>query len=200
MNVSKHYRWSGAENGAEYTGNSERDNRKMCWYDTVLGDPLPMLSEWVSPSLTQYRGGNGKRKPRPLCDSPSSASINLISQRAAEVLSDIWDRHATLYPVTLDDADDQKYYMVVVDTLLDCLDREKSSGPLQKYGPTPDMFASIYEWVFDEECIGDNDLFTTPDSKTSIFTSDRFRACVSDAGLKGFCFRKSFWDENPWIS
>ena len=193
-------KWCGAEKGAEYTGVTEEDNKKIRWYDNLLGDPLPGLSDWDPPTLTQYRGSNGKRALRDLCDAPSSASINLISQRAADSLRDIWDYHATLYPVSLADAPEQDFYMVVANTILNCLDRERSEGPLQKYGATPDAFASVYKWVFDEECIGKNVLFRIPDSKTTTYVTETFKQRVREAGLKGFCLKKEFWDTNEWVS
>ena len=127
-------------------------------------------------------------------------SVNLVSERAAEALSDIWDRHVRLHPVRLEDQPDEKFYMVVVKTTLDCLDRHKSTGPLQKYGPTPDMFATVETWVFDETIVGDNDLFVLPDSATTIYVSEHFKERVSEAELKGFCLKTEFWETDPWIS
>ena len=49
----------------------------------------------------------------------------LISQRAADALRDIWNKHAILYPVKLNDSPDN-YYMVKVITMLDCLDESSS--------------------------------------------------------------------------
>ena len=61
-------------------------------------------------SGAEYSGEHGNRKLRPVCDSPSSASLNFISEKAAAELKDIWDSYATLYPVVLDDTE-QNYYM-----------------------------------------------------------------------------------------
>jgi hypothetical protein len=54
--------------------------------------------------------------------------------------------------------------------------------------------------VFRQEEIGGADMFTLPDSSTTIYVSDKFKARVIDAGLKGFCFKTHFWDDNPFIS
>lgn len=194
------FNWWASENGAEFTGVSDLDRRKIRWYDKTIGDPLPRLVDWVPPTLTQYRGGNGKRKLRPILDSASSASLNIVSTRARVELQDIWDRHVLLYPVILDQDQDNEFFVVVVKTTLDCLDRAHSSGPLQKYGPTPELFASVHTWEFDDECVGGADIFTIPDSSTNIFVSERFKRRVAESGLKGFCLRNTFWDESPWIS
>lgn len=194
------YRWTGAEGCADYVGKNEDDDRKLNWDDRFRGLPLPSVEEWEAPTLTQYRGENGTRALRDVTDSSSSASSNIVSELAAKKLAAFWEKHATLYPVKLDDVPSQAYYLVVVTTELQCLDREASTGKLQKYGPTPDLFAYVERWHFDEDCVGDNDVFTIPDSKTQIYVTERFKKSVHDAGLKGFCLRREFWDPEPWIS
>jgi hypothetical protein len=194
------YRWTGAESCADYVGKTENDDRKLNWDDKFRGTPLPDIEEWEAPTLTQYRGEKGTRALRSVTDSSSSASSNIISDLAADKLEGFWDRYATLYPVKLEDIPSRTFYLVVVTTELECLDRRTSTGKLQKYGPTPDLFAYVEQWNFDEQCVGDNDLFTIPDSKTMIYVSERFKKSVADAGLKGFCLRKKFWDPDPWVS
>ena len=194
------YRWTGAEACADYVGKTEDDDRRLNWNDKFRGTPLPSIQRWETPTLTQYRGENGTRGLRDVTDCSSSASSNIISALAAEKLRIIWERHAALYPVKLEDVPSQNFYLVVVNTELECIDRRASTGKLQRYGPTPDLFAYVEDWVFDEQCVGDNDVFTIPDSKTMIYVSERFKECVSDAGLKGFCLRRRFWDPDPWVS
>ena len=191
------YNWCGGESTAEYTGMTEQSTRAIRWCAGDLGDPLPPTSNWRAPSLTQYRGANGKRKPRPVTDCVVSGPVNFVSEKAVRSLNDIWDRHTNLYPVQLEDSG-TNYFMVVVTTVLDCIDRENSTGPLQKYGPTPELFASVHTWQFDEDCVGEADLFVLPDSPTNIFVSDRFKERVADSGLTGFTLRSSFWDPSPW--
>lgn len=189
-----------SEKYAEYGGCTEADDRKRRWFDPIIGDPLPPLSGWQSPCLTQYLGGGTKkRKPKPIGDAPSSGVLNLISQRAADALRDIWDRHALLYPVDLDDAS-APYYMVVVQTEIDALDRERSTGKLQKYGATPELFGVIHEWVFNEAQLGGNVLFRLPDSKTTTYVTEAFKERVLAANLDGFCLKRNFWEEKPFIS
>ena len=200
------YKWrQSSMKYAGYLGITKQDERKLCWYDDLLGDPLPDLSNWETPRLVQYLGeGKKKRKPGIVGDSPSSASLNLISQNAADALTDIWDRHALLYPVILDDVPNMPYYMVVVQTELpfEALDREKSTGKPVKYGPYANQgfFAPIETWVFDQTIVSDNDLFSIPDTQVNYFVSERFKQRVIEAGLQGFCLRREFWEEKPFIS
>lgn len=194
------YGWWIGESCADYTGATEADDRKIVWEDAILGDPLPEVEAWKPPRLTQYRGGNGRRALRPVLDCQGSVGGNIISDRARLALHDILSRHARLYPVWLDDRPDERYFMVVPETTLECLDRERSTGPLQKYGPTPDYFADVHHWVFDEACVGDVDLFRIPDSASTVYVSERFRQCVADSGLQGFCLRRQAFDDNPWTS
>ena len=194
------YNWCMAPNGCEYGGATDEDEDKIEWYAGFDSSaPLPPIEKWTAPMLTRYSGA-GEKAQRSVHDCVHSASLNFISERAAEALRGVWDRHANLYPVKLDDVVDKRFFMVVVKTELDCIDRKRSTGPLQKYGETPEYYAYPEQWVFDEQCVGDADLFVIPDSKTNIFVSDRFRGLLVKAGLKGFCLREEFWEEHPWVS
>ena len=125
------------------------------------------------------------------CGSP-----NLISQKAADALRDIWDRHAILYPVRLDDAPGVMYYMVIVKTVLDCLDESASQVAKDHKG----RIRSVYDWVFKDGCLDDSDLFHLPYNKSAYYVSERFKARVIEAGLKGFAFHTHFWDSKPFTS
>jgi hypothetical protein len=194
------FEWMRSEKYAGYLGINPADKDKMDWHPALPSSSLPPLSQWEPARLSQYLGeGKKSRKPKPIGDAPAAGLCNLISQRAADALRDIWDRHALLYPVVLDDAP-EPYYMVVVQTVIDALDRERSVGKLQKYGPTPNLFAVINEWVFREDQLGDAELFRLPDSKTAMYVTEAFKERVVAAKLKGFCFKRSFWEEDPFIS
>lgn len=159
------------------------------------------LREWSPPTVVQYLGDDRKkRKPAPIGDAPSSSQLNMVSQAGASALADIFARHAKLYPVILDDASDAPYFMVIPTTEIDCIDREQSTGKLAKYGPNPHMFAVVEEWVFRENEIGEADMFVLPDSPTTTYVSERFKQRVIEAGLKGFCLKRYFWEEDPFIS
>jgi hypothetical protein len=195
------YEWSRSERYAGYVGVTDADERKLNWSDALIGDPLPPLSAWLPPCLAQYEGaGRPKRKPKPIGDSPASGRLNLISERAAEALADIWQRHAILYPVSLDDTD-QRYYMVVVKTtIVDALDREASSGKRNTHGGDLSHFATLDEWVFKERRLQGVDLFQVPDIKLAYYVTDAFKQRVIQARLKGFCLKARFWDDKPFLS
>ena len=195
------YEWSGHSGYAGYVGKSPNDERRLLWYDDLLGAPLVELREWSPPTVVQYLGDDRKkRKPAPIGDAPRSSQLNMVSQAGASALADIFARHAKLYPVILDDASDAPYFMVIPTTEIDCIDREQSTGKLAKYGPNPHMFAVVEEWVFRENEIGEADMFVLPDSPTTTYVSERFKQRVIEAGLKGFCLKRYFWEEDPFIS
>ena len=188
--------WRSSDKYAGYYGKTKEDDRKVAWNVLGVGDPLPPLSEWKTPLLTQYLGEKGKRKPRKIGDSPSVGLPNLISQKAADALRDIWDRHAILYPVRLDDAPGVMYYMVIVKTVLDCLDESASRVAKDHKG----RIRTIYDWVFKDGCLDDSDLFRLPYNEAIYYVSERFKARVIEAGLKGFVFKTHFWERNPFTS
>ena len=190
------FSWWSSDKYAEYSGKTEEDDRKISWDVPGVGDPLPPLSEWKTPLLTQYLGEKGKRRPRKIGDSLTAGSPTLISQKAADALRDIWDRHAILYPVRLDDAPGEMYYMVVVKTVLDCLDESASRVAKDHKG----RIRTIYDWVFKDGCLDDSDLFRLPYNEAIYYVSERFKARVIEAGLRGFVFKTHFWERNPFTS
>lgn len=195
------YLWlNSSSNYAGYIGKTEEDDAAVTWYSPVLGKPLPSLKEWQTPVLKQYLGN--RKKPGIVADCIQSASQVIISQKAVDALSDIWDKHATLYPVILEDRPDEPYYMVVVHTVIDCIDREKSVGTINDFEDDErcGYFDLIREWVFREEEIGDNLMFVLPDNPATIYVTEQFKQRIVDAGLSGFGFRKTFFDETPFIS
>lgn len=188
---------------AEYGGKTEEDEAAISWDSPILGTPLPPLSQWKTPTLVQYIGDRRIRKPRIIADAVSTGGIHLISQKAADALHDIWDKHATLYPVLLEDKPEEPYYMVVMHTVIDCLDREQSIGSKaleETERGQKGYFDSLGEWVMREEEIGDNELFVLPDSNTAIYTTEAFKQQVLQADLTGFCFVRYFDDDKPFIS
>ena len=189
---------------AEYGGKTEEDEAAISWDSPILGTPLPPLSQWKTPTLVQYIGDRRIRKPRIIADAVSTGGIHLISQKAADALHDIWDKHATLYPVLLEDKPEEPYYMVVMHTVIDCLDREQSIGSKaleETERGQKGYFDSLGEWVMREEEIGDNELFVLPDSNTAIYTTEAFKQRVLQAGLTGFGFAKTrYFDDEPFIS
>lgn len=202
MSLSKIiYQWSSSDKYSGYLGVTDSDQDRIDWYDDFMGEPLPQhFSDWVIPNLRQYLGGGkNKRKLLPIGDAPTSVKTNLISAKAARSLEKILEKNVTLYPVKLLGDSDGSYYMVVCHTKLDCIDRKMSEGKLGR-GSNPEHFAHIDKWVFDMECVGNNDIFVLPDDESNIYVSQRFKETVVEAGLKGFCFKTEFWEEAPFIS
>lgn len=193
------YEWIGAAKYAEYGGATTADDRKRCWFEPMLGDPLPPLEKWEPARLTQYLGEGPKfRKPKPIGDAPRSSLVNLISPRAAESLRAIWDRDAMLYPVHLDDAPGRLYYMVVVTARLgwDCVDETRT-----EYGIGSDgKIYSLKRWGFHADKLGKHDLFTLPHSTTAYFVTQRFVDRVVAAKLNGFQFDSVHFDSTPLIT
>ena len=100
------------------------------------------------------------------------------------------------YPVPLDDALGVMYYLVVVKIVLDCLDESASRVAKDHKG----RIRVIYDWVFKDGCLDDSDLFHLPYNKSAYYVSERFKARVIEAGLKGFAFHTHFWDSKPFTS
>lgn len=197
------YRWFNPDlSYASYIGENEIDEIAMCWSSPILGDPLPPLSQWRAPTLTQYVGDNSHKLSKIIADCVSSGSMLLINQKSVDALADIWAKHATLYPVILDDLPNEPYYMVVVNTVIDCIDREKSNGNINEdtlHGKKG-LFNGIKQWVFREDEIGNNEMFVLPDSASVIYVTEIFKQQVIEAGLTGYGFVTQLYDDNPIIT
>lgn len=88
------------------------------------------------------------------------------------------------------------YYMVIVKTVLDCLDESASRVAKDHKG----RIRSVYDWAFKDGCLDDSDLFHLPYNKSAYYVSERFKVRVIEAGLKGFAFYTHFWDSKPFTS
>lgn len=197
------YKWSNTSlKYAQYGGKNEQDKKSIRWYSPILGVPLPPLSEWEVPILTQYIGNGDKKSSRIIADCVSSSSIHLISQKAVNLLKDIWEQYATLYPVILDDKPNEYYYMVVVHNVIDCIDREKSIGTIHEFTEKGQqgLFDGVTKWVFRENEIDNSIMFILPDSSTEIYVTEEFKQLVIENGLTGFGFMKSMFNDELFIS
>ena len=194
-----YYELVGNQKYAEFTPVDESDERKVYWTTVGVGDPLPPLQDWEPAQLTEYRGDGPKlRKSRKLPDCDG----RYISHKAKEALSDIWDKHVSLYPVFVQEAPDPRYYMMVCQTVLDCLDLEKSEFARRSNG-VPYL---LKHWVFDESAVGDAEIFRFVDRfpKSAMgyenYVSEEFVRRVTEAKLTGFCFWKFFGDPKPILT
>lgn len=184
---------------AELIDVTQADCRKIWWSHHDIGDPLPDLNDWISPVLKDYQGENGERKKRKVAD---FSGQNFVSHKAKQVLDDLWGDHVDLYPVQVPDAQDPRYYMVVVKTVLDCLDVEKSVFARRTNG---DPYL-LKEWRFKEDVIGDVPIFRFKDDFPKsvmgdvVYVSERFKNFVLEEKLKGAVFNKKLNDDAPIIS
>lgn len=199
MIAEKFFRWRSGEKYGRYCGKTDAEEEKLdlCFPFFDVGAPLPPLEQWETPLLAQYLGeGSKKRKPRKVGDCVSTVGINLISPRAVDALSDIFERHdVRLYPVQLDDTP-EVYYAVAVKTVIDCLDEDASKVERNIYG----NICSIYTWVFKEGFSIEADLFVLPYDNRCCLVSERFKERVVQAKLKGFAFHTHFFDLKPFVS
>lgn len=193
------YEWSSSEKYADYSGVQDADCRKVRWFDPLLGDPLPPVSEWTPPRLRQYLGENGKQKLKKIGDAPVSGFAHFISQRALDVLREMWESHSEIYPVYLEDAD-SPFYMIVPVLVVDALDRERSTGTRRKYSGDVRHFSLLETWKMKEELLEGKVIFQLPDTKSATYVTEEFRASIVRAGLKGFCLKETYWEASPFCS
>ena len=210
--MNKFFRWWGGGKYAAYVGATGADDKKVNWAGEMQGDPLPSLHQWKAPLLRQYLGeGPVLRKPRKIGDAPSCAPTNLVSPRASRELEDIFSRHADLYPVQLEDAPGETYFMVVCREHVgwDCLGKGSIllKHPLEVAQHIPAaqrldgaVVYAIKEWHFIDENLQDRDLFVLPNSEVAYFVSERFVERVKAAKLKGFRFDSVYLDPNPIVT
>ena len=184
--MTQFYRLSAGASYPIYQGRTKLE--EVVVRDFLNFKPVPPLCDWQPLTLTLYESSP---KPYKLGDCMHAGGI-LISERAADALHDIWQRHAQLYPVFLDNADGN-FYFVRATTVLDCLDHEQSE--LDRYG--------LRRWVFDENAVGDADFFWLNEPSLCLFypfVSEGFKQRVKKAKLKGFCFEARFGDPKAWVS
>jgi len=210
--MTKYFRWWGGTKYAGYVGATAADDRQVSSSGAMQCDSLPPLTQWKPPLLRQHLGeGPVLRKRRQIGDAPSCAPANLVSPRAAKELADIWLRHAELYPVQLEDAPGETYFMVVCRERVgwDCLGEGsvclKHPLDMAEHIPAAQrldgaVVYAIKEWHFIDEKIGNRDLFVLPNSDVACFVSERFVQRVKAAKLKGFRFDAVYCDPNPIIT
>lgn len=103
----------------------------------------------------------------------------------------------------LEDKPNEPYYMVVIKTVIDCIDREKSIGALSEFDEekkSKNYFDCVDKWVFREDEIGDNVLFVLPDNPIAVYATEEFKQRVIQAGLTGFGFIEELFIEEEFIS
>ncbi|MDX2218806.1 MAG: hypothetical protein SF172_07270 [Burkholderiales bacterium] len=192
------YFWFPSEKYQDFSPINEQDGAKLSYWDSLTGTPLPHLSRWQPPRLVPYfPGESNARKLKPIGDFASSRNPYLISQNAANVLGDLFERHGSLYPVILEGAS-QAYFMFVCHTIVNCLDREKSRI---KWSPIdPNDVAVVLEPAFHAKALGDNVIFAVPEVPHCYYVTNAFKERVKKAKLKGLKLSRSWFDSKPWYS
>jgi hypothetical protein len=87
----------------------------------------------------------------------------------------------------------EKFYWYWSTTIIDCLDNSK----------TKRLMHLVREPAFLEDCIGDAEVFTTPDDQKfqfHLYVTESFREKIKNAKLKGFVLRRGASDSKPWRS
>jgi len=194
------YRWS---HMSKYAGLTEADenNHDLFQFAPIPTWPkkLPPKSEWQPLELVVFEGeGSDRRRTAGLGDFIGACPAHVISEKAADALSDLWERYGELYPVLVKGYSD-KFYVFYPTNVVDCLDYERSAYKGQ--GSERARFDVLLEFVFFEEAVGDNIIFTLPDHPhDKIYVTETFKERVKKAKLKGLQLDKKFFDPKPWKS
>lgn len=168
-----------------YQGKTEKDLDQCAWIERLIdhaGHALeyPTLANWQPPTLVKEEKGK-------LGDCALAFSCApIISQKAKDLLEDIWVKDAILYPVNLEPRVQEPYYLVVPQHSLDCIDQDQTEYGL--WGLT------IERLVVCPEKIGKADLFsimmfsehTKQWLHAGYYVSEHFKQSVIATSLEGF--------------
>lgn len=172
-------------------------------FNPVPAFPAPLVNkETYKPIEFELFEGEGedKRKTRGIADFISNTSAHILSERAVDALSDLWEKYGELYPITVKGYDNP-YYVFFPTNVVDCLDYEKSTlkGEGYKWDLYHRRFSVLLKFVFHEDKVGDNTMFTLPDEPYgTIYVNETFKERVKKAKLKGIALYKEFFDPKPW--
>lgn len=123
-------------------------------------------------------------------DCPSFTGGDLIfSEKAVKALGDLLKDNVEVLPLLYDK---EKYYLINVLQLLDCVDYEKAE--VIRFDSGDIMLFTRY--AFKPESVRNINIFKIVDMpKCNVFVSDEFRNKVLESGLKGFSFEE-VWDSD----
>lgn len=200
----KVYKWIESKQYACYMTTNLKDEKKMLW--KVDDEPAPSRKQWNPITLEQYLGYSlfdEELNLKTIGDNPHCPyGLQLISHKAKEALTDIWEEYTNLYPVILKDTS-EPFYIVVPKLHIDCLDKKKSEIMYSKHDNTPSL---LINWSIINAKLEDAPIFSIDFGKIietdfdSYFITDNFKNRVIDADLEGFCFIESMSEAKPFIS
>jgi len=162
-------------------------------------EKLLPVEQWVPPELVLFEGeGEDRRKTAGLADFINACPAHVLSERAVDALSDLWEKYGDLYPMKVRGYE-QTFYGFYPTNVVDCLDFEHSV--LKGTGGNGARFSVALEFIFFEEKVGDNIIFTIPDHPHGpIYVNEMFKERVKKAKLKGLQLNAKFFDPKPWKS
>jgi hypothetical protein len=170
--------------------------------DPTYPEGLTSKEKWKPLELAIFEGDNmllnSRWKKNGLADFISATPAHVLSQRAVDAMSDLWEKYGELYPVTAKGYEGC-YYVFYPTNVVDCLDYERSVLKGNGWGNA--RFNTALEFYFIEEKVGDNVIFTIPDHPHKpIYVSEVFKERVKKAKLKGLQLNSKFFDPKPWKS
>jgi hypothetical protein len=159
-------------------------------------EPRPALFDWRVPSVVETFEVRGK--PAPPGDFPGTTGfMHLLSPRAIDAMGDVFGRHGTLYPVTIE-GQAQGWRLFDPMTVIDCLDLDRSR--VSRNVNRRSEINTILSPVFVEERLPTAGLFRVPQClHGDIYVCEDVRALVKKHKLKGFVLQSDFFGK-PWIS
>ena len=108
-------------------------------------------------------------------------SAAVFNERALQVLHHLIRDSVQIFPLS---HESQKFYMINVIEIVDCLDEELSE--VRRYGPA----SRIIKPVFTEQLAEGKHIFKVPQSPSAIFVSDRFKQEIESNVLKGLTWQR----------
>ena len=193
-----YYQWS---HMSSYAGLVEVDNSENIlsrFHRSPMGHKeVPDLAHWNPIQLVIFEGEKGyKRKTKGLGDFISAGAANILSSRAVDCLSDIWEIYGDLYPVNVEEESDP-YYIFHPKNVLDCLDRNRSNYETTQAG----LISIVLDFVFLDNVVGDSLVFTIKElPDLPIYVSEVFKERVKKSKLRGLELNSKFFDLKPWKS
>ena len=154
------------------------------------------LNHWNPPHIREHMEKGRSLKIGDNHSSWGTGQTYFISQNMIEKMGDILEDYGVCFPIDVDDRNDCLYrYWVTKE--LDCLDREKSELMITN-NPVLGERISIHKLTVIENSYDGSMIFRVKDDNSNVhFVTSEFIDIVKKHNLKGFEFRRDFWDNKP---